>query len=214
MIFEVPTNPSHPVPYSFDTLGFYFNLICVQEDGNKALVQMYRSADNINIQYFQVSFSKRWSWHTLDECSAFSWEKQLIKWWFYHLSLSKLWQRQSQGACPFLPHSCPIPLCLCATACAPGNKFRGIPCSITWMQSNRKVTAVLSCLLHKNGFQIAPINSLLCSHSCWSSHCTNISCIDGSWHNHSSQTTTANLSELLGSAIGKHKSRAFGANLF
>lgn len=115
------------------------------------------------------------------------------------------------------PHSCPIPLCLCATAYAPGSKFRGIPCSITWIQSNRsslwKVTAVFSFLLHKNGFQRAPINNVLHSHSCWSSHCTNISCIDGNWHNHSSQTTTANLSVLLGSAIGKHKSRAFGANL-
>lgn len=116
------------------------------------------------------------------------------------------------------PHSCTIPLCLCATDYAQENKFRGVPCPMTWMHSNIsslwEVTAVLSRLLHNNGFQIAPINNVLYSCSCRSSHCTNISCIDRNWHNHSSQTTTVNLSVLLGSAIGKHKSRAFGANFF
>lgn len=177
------------------------------------------SANNINIQHFQVSFSEGWSWHTLDECLCFflgtAAEKVEI------LSISHCqWSGRDRAkvSAHSFPHSCPIPLYLCVTAYATGSKFIGIPCLITWLQSNRSplrgVTAVLSCLLHKNGFQIAPINDVLRSHSWWISHCTNISCIDGNWHNHSSQTTTANLSVLLGSAIVKHKSRAFGAILF
>lgn len=161
---------------------------------------MLTPADNRNTQHFQVPFSKGWSWHTLDECLCFFLGKAAEK--VVILSLSMVWQRESQGVANSFPHSCPIPLC--ATAYAPGTKSRGIPCSM--MQSNRsslgKVTAALSCPLHRNGFQIFPINNVLPSGSCWGSRCTSISDIDGSWHNHSSQTTTANLSVLLGSAVG------------
>lgn len=182
-------------------------------------MQIYIPADNINIQHFQVPFCKGWSWHRLDECLCFFLGRAAEKVVILFISHCQ-WPGRDRAkvSAHSFPQSCLIPLCLCATAYAPGSKFRGIPCSITWMQSNRsclrEVTAVLSCRLHKNGFQIAPINNVLCSRSCWSSGCTNISCIDGNWHNCSSQTTTANLSVLLGSAIGKHKSRAFGANHF
>jgi len=81
------------------------------------------------------------------------------------------------------PYSCTTHLCLCATAYAQKNKFRGVPCPITQMYSNKsslcEVSAILSYLLHNNGFQIAPINNVLHSCSYLSSHCTNISCIDG-----------------------------------